>query len=371
MKKCPKCDLDNLDHLTVCVECGADLNAEEQKLEFNTESFSPPRSGRLKVWKSIFYHIQRNLGSLNARTITESMLNDASWNSRQNRLEKKKGFFHTFFSELREVLAELLPALLSIIPGLGHIYQKRWKRAAVVSSIYLIALTLGLFFYGRVFSNICFGVMMAVHAVMIYDCLPISLDFFTSFKVRMTTMMIVFMVIIIGYRGIYNSITERVNGAWATFNAPPAFSSGDFVLISKAHAYKRGDIVFYHDNGAYINLGGLYDNVYLRSGLYAERILGLPGEVLEIKDNNIWVDSKPLPKNIKPLITVKMRNMRISLGKTEYFIYLPIIRRDINPTTSFLLLHSTIAYDNIRGKVFMVYAPISRMKFIKQRGSDR
>lgn len=364
MKKCPKCDLDNLDHLAFCVECGADLNAEEQNLELNPEFFSPPRAGRLKVWKSIFYHIQRNLGSLNARTINASIQNDASWNSSHHRSGKAKGFFRTFFSELREVLAELLPAILSLIPGVGHVYQKRWNRAAVLSGIYLITLALGLFFYGRIFSNICFGAMMTTHAVAIYDCLPISLDFFDSFKTRMTTMLIIFMVVIIGYRGIYNSITKQVHGVWVAFNAPPAFSSGDFILINKAHTYKRGDIVFYHDDGGYIGQEGQNENVYLRSGLFAERILGLPGETLEIKNNRIWIDSKPLPDNIKPLMTVKMRNMRISLSKTEYFVYLSTIRRDINPPTSFLLSHSAIAYDNIRGKVFMVYAPLSRMKFI-------
>ena len=187
----------------------------------------------------------------------------------------------------------------------------------------------------------------------------------------MTTMILLFMVIIIGYRGIYNAITERVRGAWVSFNALPAFSSGDFILISKEKAYKRGDIIFYYDDGGYINQGRVDENFYLGPGLYAERILGLPGEVLEIKDNKVWINSKPQPENIKPLMNVKMRNMRTYLTQTEYFVYLSNTRRSINPPTSFLLSHNTIAYDNIRGKVFMIYAPLSRMKFIKRVTSDR
>ena len=111
MKKCPKCELDNLDHLAFCVECGTDLSAAKQDIELDTGSFSPPRAGRLKVWKSLFYHIQRNLGSLNACGINASMSNNASWTSSHHRSEKAKGFLRTFFSELREVLTELLPAL--------------------------------------------------------------------------------------------------------------------------------------------------------------------------------------------------------------------------------------------------------------------
>ncbi|NOY75588.1 MAG: hypothetical protein GXP32_07330 [Kiritimatiellaeota bacterium] len=367
MKRCPKCELDNFDHLALCVECGADLNAETQDIELETDNFSPPRAGRLQICKSLFYQIQRNLGSLTPRVINA----DISETHTAVQPKKAKSLFRTFFLELREVLAELLPALLSVIPGLGHIYRKRLKRAGIFAAIYLISLALGLFFYGRAFSNICFGVMLTAHAVTIYDSLPISLDFFNSFRARMTTMVLIFMVIILGYRALYNSITERVNGAWVAFNAPPAFSSGDFILISKSHAYKRGDIIFYHDDGGYINLEGQYEYAYMGSGLYAERVLGLPGESVEIKDDKIWIDSKPLPENIKPLMNVKMRNMRISLAKTEYFVYLSTTSPNINTSTSFLLSHNTIAYDNIRGKVFMVYAPLSRMKFIKQQEADR
>ena len=58
----------------------------------------------------------------------------------------------------------------------------------------------------------------------------------------------------------------------------PTLENGDVVIINKlSSSFKRGDIIsFYYDDTKYL----------------VKRIIGLPGEYIEIKDNKIYIDNE-------------------------------------------------------------------------------
>ena len=73
----------------------------------------------------------------------------------------------------------------------------------------------------------------------------------------------------------------------------PAVLDGDIVLVNRmiydASKPKRGDIIVFKPNG----------NENARS--YIKRIIGLPGETVQIKDGEIYIDGEKLEKSTKQL----------------------------------------------------------------------
>ena len=381
MRKCSKCGLDNLDHVSACVECGAELGVSAAVTSENSTGktdggnspdlvFMPPRAGRLKPLKLFFYRIQRNTGSFDGADGTTA--EPESENS--TRITDQ---FAQFFREMKLVVRNSRAVFFSLIPGAGHLYLRRWSRAAFFSGIYFLMLFLGIFFYGRIFSNFCFGIMLTIHAGAFYDCAPVSLDFFGTFRRRLITMLMIFIVVCIGYRGIYLAVNSRVSGGWITENAGRVLRQGDFVLVHRRNEYERGNVVMYQGARAEYRRNltdadrrrygrelqeGFY---YIPGGIYIDRIIGLPGEDVKVENNVIYVNGKLLPLRFIPLRDTAIPDLHIELGLDEYFIYNSAVRWQGRPSPDVFRTVCTVGGNNIRGRVFMIYAPLSRMRMIE------
>jgi len=94
----------------------------------------------------------------------------------------------------------------------------------------------------------------------------------------------------------------------------PRLSNGDITLVNRVAynmgAPKRGDVVAFKPNG---NESAQY---------YVKRIIGLPGETVELKDGYIWVNGKKLKDRYQ---TTKIEEAGllqepITLGTKEYFV---------------------------------------------------
>ncbi len=111
---------------------------------------------------------------------------------------------------------------------------------------------------------------------------------------------------------------HQVNGK----SMVPNFQNGDYVLTDKV-SYKmglpgRGDVVVFHAPQA--------ANCPKGTGCdFIKRVIGLPGETVEVKDNTIFVNGKPLPEEYIPedfrtdpgAFTT---GRAITLTQSEYFV---------------------------------------------------
>lgn len=94
----------------------------------------------------------------------------------------------------------------------------------------------------------------------------------------------------------------------------PVLENGDVVLVNRiiydASAPKRGDIIVFKPNG----------NEHLHS--YMKRIIALPGETVQIKDGNIYVDGKKLKEDYKTtaLSDAGLAAEKITLAGDEFFV---------------------------------------------------
>lgn len=94
----------------------------------------------------------------------------------------------------------------------------------------------------------------------------------------------------------------------------PTLASGDRVLtnrlIYKMTQPKRGDLVVFKPNGNE------------KSHYYIKRVVGLPGETIQIIDGFIYIDGEVLVEDIKfdKMEYAGTAEEEITLGKDEYFV---------------------------------------------------
>lgn len=94
----------------------------------------------------------------------------------------------------------------------------------------------------------------------------------------------------------------------------PVLENGDVVLINRivynATSPKRGDIIAFKPKGN--------ENAHY----YIKRIVGLPGETVEIIENSIYINGKKIEEDYKTtdIDDVGIASEEITLGGDEYFV---------------------------------------------------
>ena len=79
--------------------------------------------------------------------------------------------------------------------------------------------------------------------------------------------------------------------------------------ITDKGCYKRFDVIIFKNNG-------------FLSDKYIKRIIGLPGETIQIENNHIYINGKVLRENYGVGVTdsSEMEEKSITLGSKEYFV---------------------------------------------------
>ncbi|WP_230397317.1 signal peptidase I [Novisyntrophococcus fermenticellae] len=137
----------------------------------------------------------------------------------------------------------------------------------------------------------------------------------------------------------------------------PTLKAGDRVLINSASyklsSPKRGDIIVYRTTED------------AKSSLHVKRIIGLPGETVQIKDGQILIDNKTyVEKKGFPAITNPgLAEDTVKLGSGEYFV---LGDNRNNSEDSRHVDMGNIKKKNIIGKLWFVVAPMDRFGILKK-----
>lgn len=137
----------------------------------------------------------------------------------------------------------------------------------------------------------------------------------------------------------------------------PVLKNGDVVLVNRfvynASAPKRGDIIAFKPKGN--------ENAHY----YIKRIIGLPGESVEIIENCIYINGEKLEEEYKTteINDVGIAFEKIQLGSDEYFV-LGDDRENSEDSRNADV--GNVKRDYIYGKVWFVSAPKSSFGFVKE-----
>ncbi len=151
---------------------------------------------------------------------------------------------------------------------------------------------------------------------------------------------------------------HQVNGQ----SMVPTFQSGEYVLTDKI-SYKMGDpkrgevIVFHAPEAAHCSEGTGCD--------FIKRILAVPGDTVEVKNNAIYINGEQLPEpyipsDYKVLPGTFTKNGPVVMGPDDYFA-----SGDNRPYSSDSRTWGPISKSDIVGKAFFRYWPPAVMGVIK------
>lgn len=134
----------------------------------------------------------------------------------------------------------------------------------------------------------------------------------------------------------------------------PNFQNGEYVLTDKVtfkmRNPKRGEVIVFHaPAAAHCPLGTGCD--------FIKRVIGLPGETVEVKNGHIYINSQELKEPYIPAEYVTQpgefsKNRVITLGPDEYFV-----DGDNRPYSSDSRAWGPITKSAIVGRAFFVYWP--------------
>ncbi len=134
-------------------------------------------------------------------------------------------------------------------------------------------------------------------------------------------------------------------------------SGGDTVLLNvlsyQLGTPKRGDVIAFKPNGS--NTG--------HSSI--KRVIGLPGETIQIKDGMIYLDGSVYleQKNYPVMTNPGMASEPLTLGEREYFV---LGDNRNNSEDSRFADVGIVNSDYIEGKVWFVISPSEHRGFIKE-----
>ncbi len=136
----------------------------------------------------------------------------------------------------------------------------------------------------------------------------------------------------------------------------PVLENGDVTLLNRiiynASRPDRGDVIAFYPNGN------------KKSYCYIKRIVGLPGETVELKDGSVYINGKKIKEKYKTtkIEDVGLINEAVKLGSDEYFV-LGDDRTGVEDSRS-----AEVGYvkrSEIEGKVWFVAAPRKHVGFVK------
>ena len=344
--RCERCGFENMPGLTTCVRCSSAMVVSEPVV------VSPPRAGWTKRFRPILYWLNRRVGFGVSRAVDRAF----------------PQIHPPDLNDLRTV-----PYIaLSVVPGLGHLAQRRFSAVRLAWAIWAGTLLSGLCFYGTSVGGVLLGLAAAAHAWIVCEAADLRTRIEEAYM-RALTVLVVFAVIFFGvYRGVHGLAGRVVQGVYAPYAIPELrIQARDYLLVRRT-SYDddlpgRGTLVLVRVDPREIAMGR---ETFMRTGSRAfSLVLGFPGEVVDIRDKaiSVFAREKCVARVAAPASLPSLKE-RIPIPAGRIFC-LPVEalagrRLRGQALLAYLRLTWLPEVSAVEGRVFMIYNPLSRRWFV-------
>jgi hypothetical protein len=335
--QCVNCGFENIPGMQQCVRC-------QSSLALGTVEVIPPRAGRYRSasrWRRLW-----NWMDWSVRHWPEHV---PRWRPRLNLLE------HVPWEAV---------ALSALLPGLGQIrYGTRWTGWTLLTA-WLACLVPAVAFYGTEVSPLLFGGAMSVHAAAILALMGADLA-----EKGLLGRMVYGAVVFAGIGLLVYWPLQWLGGQFYTplhvagIQAQLGVHHGDVVWYQgpwrRSWTFQRGDIVLYTING-----GAVAGHAYIGNGYGLDRILGVPGDRVTLRKNEVLVNGLPVPWEHQPLgVLPRLGDIELTAGYNEYVILpttLPMQMHGNVQAIPILVAVSRVKETDIIGRIVFRTSPWSR-----------
>lgn len=167
--------------------------------------------------------------------------------------------------------------------------------------------------------------------------------------IKEAIVLVIELILVIGLAyGIIHYTIEKTSMLGASME--PTLCAGDEIIVSKM-AYRfqdpqRFDVIVFKQS----NREHSYYNI--------KRIIGLPGETIQIKDNTIYINGEPISEEVvvEPMNNPGLAEEEITLEENEYFV---LGDNRNNSEDSRFANVGTIIRDEIVGKAWVTLQPFN------------
>ena len=340
--RCPRCEFENIPGKDKCFKCGSVLEVTSSIIDFD-----PPRMAK---WKKPFRFFRRFLRTAFGKSSASINFLRPAW----LKFFSRDGIFAVF---------------ISIIPGLSHLFQGRFREIFWYVLLWAVGILGGLSLYGSFIGWILFGTALGLHAWIAMNAG--NVEEMSDIKYKLWAFVIVLFGFFVLYSYLGRVIFHNVASGHSNVTIPyQKIYQGDFLLANRRavedNSLKRGSLV----------LVPLYERRRGRRVFFREReslmvvqIVGLGGEKLEIKEETFFINGIALEQDKYP-VPGWLHNVEFStkIPEDKYFINVEyhVRRRGINMTIDDVANICILGVERLRAKAFMLWLPLRQRGYIME-----
>lgn len=339
--RCQRCKFENIPGQKTCIKCGSALEVTSTAINVH-----PPR---MPKWKKPFRDVLRSIRK--GKAVPQD-------NAKSHLTPRAKEFFNDSF----------LGLFLSIIPGLAHWTQNRFREIRWYFLAWLILLLSGLFLYGSAAGYVCLGLAIGVHAAIALQY-GIIKDL-ANLSEKIVTIILVLIGLTFLYRFIPRMPFLNFDGGYSSLTIPYYnVEAGDYLLarggLDENDLLQRGSLVLIHPATfrSTVRRGVLSGN-----DTVIGEVVGLPGERLQILNEVFIVDGKLLDVEQYPVPQwLHSRTFSATIPNDSYFVSTRynVRAQGIRLNTSHINQVCMVKTTDIEAKAFMRWWPLLRRGFLK------
>jgi len=347
-----------------CFRCGSVLEDSQTVVEVH-----PPRA---PAWKKPFRRFTRRMRRVRALRRVESAANGvASATFDALGLRQTPGA-ESPWPDVRRVTGEVIGGLIaSAIPGLAHILQGRFREIRYYCAAWLVLMAGGMWFYGPGIGTTLLALAIVVHAWIAADgALLLKLVKRLAFYLMSIAALSAGVFLLYGF--LNNLLLGGMDSGLAGIKVPFHEIELRDRILCRRFSYdlsrlRRGDMVLVGDVRAFG--GRRLFSAARRSGEAVGQVVGLPGDLVQIKDRAFAVNGDSLDVEQYPVPHwLLAASVNEGLNEGEYFVTMEYTGG--GAVRQLVRRVCVMRRDRLRARGFMLWLPVRRRHVLEDVESN-